>query len=39
MLFYIYQPVEPLLLPNTSSSLSTICHQLKAIRYQSSAIN
>jgi len=43
MSFYIYQLVEPLILPNTSSSLSAISHyQLSAIRYklayQSSAI-
>jgi len=34
MSFYIYQLVEPLILPNTSISLSAISHQSSAISYQ-----
>ena len=39
MSFYIYQLVEPLILPNTSISLSAISHQPSAISYQSSVIS
>jgi len=34
MSFYIYKLVLPLILPNTSTSLSAISHQLSAISYQ-----
>jgi len=33
MSFYIYQLIEPLILPNTLISLSAISHQLSAISY------
>jgi hypothetical protein len=39
MSFYIYQLVEPLILPNTLISLSDISHQLSAIRYKLSVIS
>jgi len=39
MSFYIYQLVEPLILPNSSTSLSAISHQPSTISYQSLAIN
>jgi len=35
----MYQPVEPLILPNTSISLSAISHQSSAIRYKLSVIS
>jgi len=38
MSFYIYQLVEPLILPNTVISLSAISHKLSVINYQLSAI-
>jgi len=34
MSFYIYQVVQPLFLPNTSTYLSAISHQLSAINYK-----
>jgi len=34
MSFYTYQPIEPLILPNTSTNLSAIRHQSSAINYQ-----
>jgi len=34
MSFYISQLIEPLILPNTSISLSAISHQLSAISHQ-----
>jgi hypothetical protein len=41
MSFYIYQLVEPLILPNTQLAYqpSVISHQLSAISYKLSAIN
>jgi len=37
MSFYVYQLVEPLILPNTSISLSAISYQSSAISYKLSA--
>jgi len=37
MSFYIYQLVEPLILSNTSISLSSISHQSSTINYPLSA--
>jgi hypothetical protein len=34
MSFYIYQLVEPLILPNTSISLSAISYKLSTINYK-----
>jgi len=39
MSIYIYQLVEPLILPNTLINLSTICHQSSTIHYKSSAVS
>jgi len=39
MSFYIYQLVEPLILPNTLISLSAMSHQSSAIRYKLSLIS
>jgi len=39
MSIYIYQLVEPLILQNTSISLSVISHQPSTISYQLSAIS
>jgi len=39
MSFYIYQLVEPLILPNILISLSVICHQSSAICYKLSVIS
>jgi len=39
MSFYINRLVVPLILTNTSTSLSAISHQLSTISYQSSAIS
>jgi len=38
MSFYIYQLIEPLILPNTSFSLSAIYHRSSTISNQLSAI-
>jgi len=39
MSFYIYKLVEPLILPNTSTSLSAISHQPSVIGYKLSVIS
>jgi len=39
MSFYIYQLVDPLILPNNLISLSATNHQLSVIIYQLSAIS
>jgi len=39
MPFYIYQLVEPLILPNTLINLSAISHQSSAIHYKLSIIS
>jgi len=39
MSFYIYQLVEPIILSNTSTNLSIICHHPSAINYLSSVMN